>query len=31
MVGDVIDPATGQVVAGLRTEDGTGLAISSVS
>ena len=25
-VGDVIDPATGQVVAGVRTEDGTGLA-----
>jgi len=25
-VGDVIDPATGQVVAGVRTEDGRGLA-----
>jgi L-aminopeptidase/D-esterase-like protein len=25
-VGDVIDPATGQVVAGVRTEDGKGLA-----
>ena len=25
-VGDIIDPATGQVVAGARTEDGTGLA-----
>jgi len=25
-VGDVIDPATGQVVAGVRTEDGAGLA-----
>ena len=25
-VGDVIDPATGRVVAGLRTEDGKGLA-----
>ncbi|MDH3731943.1 MAG: P1 family peptidase [Gemmatimonadota bacterium] len=25
-VGDVIDPATGQVVAGVRTADGTGLA-----
>jgi L-aminopeptidase/D-esterase-like protein len=25
-VGDVIDPATGQVIAGLRTEDGSGLA-----
>ena len=25
-VGDIIDPATGQVVAGVRTEDGTGLA-----
>ena len=25
-VGDIIDPATGQVVAGTRTEDGTGLA-----
>jgi L-aminopeptidase/D-esterase-like protein len=25
-VGDVIDPATGQVVAGVRTEDGHGLA-----
>jgi L-aminopeptidase/D-esterase-like protein len=25
-VGDIIDPATGQVVAGVRTEDGMGLA-----
>ena len=25
-VGDVIDPATGEVVAGVRTEDGTALA-----
>ena len=25
-VGDVIDPATGEVVAGVRTEDGTGFA-----
>jgi L-aminopeptidase/D-esterase-like protein len=25
-VGDIIDPATGQVVAGVRTEDGRGLA-----
>jgi len=25
-VGDVIDPATGQVIAGVRTEDGRGLA-----
>lgn len=25
-VGDVIDPSTGRVVAGVRTEDGTGLA-----
>jgi L-aminopeptidase/D-esterase-like protein len=25
-VGDIIDPATGQVVAGVRTEDGKGLA-----
>jgi L-aminopeptidase/D-esterase-like protein len=25
-VGDVIDPATGEVVAGVRTEDGRGLA-----
>jgi len=25
-LGDVVDPATGQVVAGVRTEDGTGLA-----
>lgn len=25
-VGDVIDPSTGQVVAGVRTEDGSGLA-----
>ena len=25
-IGDVVDPATGQVVAGVRTEDGTGLA-----
>jgi L-aminopeptidase/D-esterase-like protein len=25
-VGDVVDPATGRVVAGVRTEDGTGLA-----
>lgn len=25
-IGDVIDPATGQVVAGVRTEDGAGLA-----
>lgn len=25
-VGDVVDPATGQVVAGVRTEDGRGLA-----
>ena len=25
-VGDVIDPATGEVIAGVRTEDGTGLA-----
>ena len=25
-VGDVIDPATGQIVAGVRTEDGRGLA-----
>lgn len=25
-VGDVIDPATGEVVAGVRTEDGSGLA-----
>lgn len=25
-VGDVIDPSTGQVIAGLRTEDGKGLA-----
>lgn len=25
-VGDIIDPATGRVVAGVRTEDGTGLA-----
>ena len=24
--GDIIDPATGQVVAGMRTEDGKGLA-----
>lgn len=25
-IGDVIDPATGQIVAGVRTEDGTGFA-----
>jgi L-aminopeptidase/D-esterase-like protein len=25
-VGDVVDPATGKVIAGVRTEDGTGLA-----
>jgi len=25
-VGDIVDPTTGQVVAGVRTEDGTGLA-----
>jgi L-aminopeptidase/D-esterase-like protein len=25
-VGDVVDPATGQVVAGIRSEDGTGFA-----
>ncbi len=25
-IGDVVDPATGRVVAGVRTEDGTGLA-----
>ncbi len=29
-VGDVIDPATGEVVAGVRTEDGTGLADARV-
>jgi L-aminopeptidase/D-esterase-like protein len=29
-VGDVIDPATGQVVAGVRTSDGTGLADARV-
>ena len=29
-VGDVIDPATGQVVAGVRTEDGQGLADARV-
>lgn len=29
-VGDVIDPATGEVVAGVRTEDGTGFADARV-
>ena len=29
-VGDVIDPATGEIVAGVRTEDGTGFADARV-
>jgi L-aminopeptidase/D-esterase-like protein len=29
-LGDVIDPSTGKVVAGVRTEDGTGLADARV-